>query len=143
MYAADKFVNPTIYFYFKHIHLLIHTHVELRSNLTKRGHTLCLKEGDAQNLNQHCYGNTGRHRHSLAAVVVCMIFMSLHSDKVVWGQLVIVRAYVRSGLARLSLITRFMEPTWCTSWADRTQVGPMLAPWTLQSGVVCVQERRR
>ena len=32
------------------------------------------------------------------------------------------------------LIKRFMGPTWGSSGADRTQVGPMLAPWTLLSG---------
>ena len=30
-----------------------------------------------------------------------------------------------------SLIARFMGPTWGPSGADRTQVGPMVAPWTL------------
>ena len=34
-----------------------------------------------------------------------------------------------------SLITMFMGPTWGPTGADRTQVGPMLAPWTLLSGV--------
>ena len=34
-----------------------------------------------------------------------------------------------------SLIARFMGPTWCPSGAGRTQVGPMLAPWTLLSGI--------
>ena len=34
-----------------------------------------------------------------------------------------------------SLIASFMEPTWGPSGADRTQVGPMLAPWTLLSGM--------
>ena len=38
----------------------------------------------------------------------------------------------------MSLIARFMGPTWGPSGADRTQVGPMLAPWTLLSGV-CTQ----
>ena len=33
-----------------------------------------------------------------------------------------------------SLIARFMGPTWGPSGADRTQVGPMLAPITLLSG---------
>ena len=33
------------------------------------------------------------------------------------------------------LIARFMGPTWGSSGADRTQVGPMLVPWTLLSGV--------
>ena len=36
-----------------------------------------------------------------------------------------------------TLIARFMGPTWGPSGADRTQVGPMLAPWTLLSGLVC------
>ena len=31
----------------------------------------------------------------------------------------------------LTLITRFTGPTWGPSGADRTQVGPMVAPWTL------------
>ena len=38
----------------------------------------------------------------------------------------------------LSLITRFMGPTWGPSGADRTQVGPMLAPWTLLPGIILV-----
>ena len=35
----------------------------------------------------------------------------------------------------VSLIARFMGPTWGPSGADRTQVGPMLALWTLLSGM--------
>ena len=35
-----------------------------------------------------------------------------------------------------SLIARFKGPTWGPSGADRTQVGPMLTPWTLPSGVI-------
>ena len=35
----------------------------------------------------------------------------------------------------MSLIARFMGPSWGLSGADRTQVGPMLAPWNLLSGV--------
>ena len=34
-----------------------------------------------------------------------------------------------------SLIARFMGPTWGPSGADRTQVGPMMASWTLLSGI--------
>ena len=36
-----------------------------------------------------------------------------------------------------ALIARFMGPTWGPSGVDRTQVGPMLAPWTLISGCAC------
>ena len=35
-----------------------------------------------------------------------------------------------------TLIARFMGRTWGPPGADRTQVGPMLAPWTLLSGLV-------
>ena len=34
-----------------------------------------------------------------------------------------------------ALIARFMGPTWNPAWANRTQMGPMLAPWTLLFGV--------
>ena len=33
-----------------------------------------------------------------------------------------------------TLIARYMGPTWGPSGADRAQMGPMLAPWTLLSG---------
>ena len=33
-----------------------------------------------------------------------------------------------------SQMARFMGPTWGLTGAERTQVGPMLAPWTLLSG---------
>ena len=42
-----------------------------------------------------------------------------------------------------ALIARFMGPTWGTSGADRTQVGPMLAPWTLLSGTYNNRRLRR
>ena len=34
-----------------------------------------------------------------------------------------------------TLIARLMEPTWVPSGVDRTQMGPMLTPWTLLSGL--------
>ena len=37
---------------------------------------------------------------------------------------------------RDTLIARFIGTTWGPSGADRTQVGPMLAPWTLWSGYI-------
>ena len=38
------------------------------------------------------------------------------------------------------IIASFMGPTWGPSRADRTQVGPMLAPWTLLSGGWCLEQ---
>ena len=40
-----------------------------------------------------------------------------------------------TNLALPSLIAKFMGPTWGPSGANRTQVGPMLAPWTLLAGL--------
>ena len=37
----------------------------------------------------------------------------------------------------MALIARFMGPSWGPTGADRTQVDPMLAPWTLLSGGDC------
>ena len=45
---------------------------------------------------------------------------------------------ISSGNALVPLIARFMGPTWGPSGADRTQVGPMLVPWTLLSGTYSV-----
>ena len=41
------------------------------------------------------------------------------------------------GLGDQSLISRIMGPTWGPSGADRTHVGPMWAPWTWLSGMIC------
>ena len=51
-------------------------------------------------------------------------------DKAVFYQI------MTTGVHMLSLIARFMGPTWGPSGADRTQVGPILAPWTLLSGMI-------
>ena len=40
--------------------------------------------------------------------------------------------------ALISLIARFLEPTWSPSGADRSQVGPMMAPWSLLSGLLFI-----
>ena len=42
----------------------------------------------------------------------------------------------------LSLITRFMGPIWGPYGADRTQVGPRWAPWTLPSGIASICHKR-
>ena len=41
-----------------------------------------------------------------------------------------------------ALITRFMGPKWGPSGPDRTQVGPMMAPWTLLSGWLHIKYRQ-
>ena len=46
-----------------------------------------------------------------------------------------VKSRERSSTHNLTLIARFMGPTWGPSWVDRTHLGPMLAPWTLLSWI--------
>ena len=43
-------------------------------------------------------------------------------------------AMTKLGPRTYTLIARFMGPTWGPPGAVRTQVGPMLVPWTLLSG---------
>ena len=54
-------------------------------------------------------------------------------------KLIVARSRSSTFHVRASLIARFMGPTWGPSGADRTQVGPMLAPWTLLSGLLPLQ----
>ena len=49
-------------------------------------------------------------------------------------ELQLINSYVLGYIDLTSLTARFMGPTSGPSWADRTHVGPMLAPWTLLSG---------
>ena len=56
-------------------------------------------------------------------------------------QIIQYSSYIRpmAGRPRIAFpIARFMGPTWSPSRADRTQVGPMLAPWILLSRITCV-----
>ena len=50
---------------------------------------------------------------------------------------------VRSVQPKTSLKARFMGPTWGPSGADRTQVGPILAPGTLLCGMASAGRKRR
>ena len=59
----------------------------------------------------------------LLCVEVCVLW---------WGYIRPIKGNIES--THNCLIARFMGSTWGPSGADRTQVGPTLAPWTLQSG---------
>ena len=66
------------------------------------------------------------------------------SDMKWWEILIILQP--PTAIFIMSQIARFMGPTWGPSGAGRTQVGPMLAPWTLLSGVIIkwtVEENRK
>ena len=45
-------------------------------------------------------------------------------------------------MGKLTLIARFMGPTWGPTGADGTQVGPIFAPWTLLSGETFAREHQ-
>ena len=64
-----------------------------------------------------------REQHCVYSIFVFVELMEA------WMALVASRSFLKN-----TLITRSMGPTWGPSGADRTQVGPMLAPWILLSG---------
>ena len=81
---------------------------------------------------------TGIIRHYSAAGISCHRFTAIIfsyiqlSAVIMWSNLS--RYYIwRCDDSNRTLIARFMGPTWDPSGADRTQVGPMLAPWILQT----------
>ena len=53
-----------------------------------------------------------------------------HEDAMIWKRL----PHYWPSVRETTLIARFMGSTWGPSGADRTQVGPTFAPWTLLSG---------
>ena len=62
------------------------------------------------------------------------LFLEFHSDGSV-QETGFYAKYMVIGPGKSTLIARFMGPSWGPSGADRTQVGPMLAPSTLLSGI--------
>ena len=75
------------------------------------------------------------------SIVYWRIYASLSIDELQWishGIMCQQRSIFcnQDGRIRLySLIVRFMGPTWGPSGTGRTQVGPMLVPWNLLSGL--------
>ena len=55
-----------------------------------------------------------------------------------WECVLCLITIINSEVWTISHCWRFTVPTWGPSGADRTQVGPMLAPWTLLSGMRCM-----
>ena len=64
-----------------------------------------------------------------------LYFAVFSCDEVLINFIYICQGYFTGTGTTTSLIARFMGPIWAPSGADRTQVGPMLAPWSLLSGM--------
>ena len=73
------------------------------------------------------HSSRGCFSFSISKLILCRPFPSPHRLR---------SADVKINLAVYTLIARFTGPTWGPSGSDRTQVGPMLAPWTLLSGYI-------
>ena len=56
----------------------------------------------------------------------------MHADHVLWAYRVI---------EKTSQITKFMGPTWGPPGSCRPQMGPMLAPWPLLSGLISASDQ--
>ena len=68
----------------------------------------------------HVYRNS--HQNPIMVIIVS-VFISAPNG-----------ARTPAGTGLTTLRARFVGPTWGSSGADMTQVGPMLAPWSLLSG---------
>ena len=68
----------------------------------------------------------------------CALFLGCTPHRCGWAVSVYIgRAYWQQILIFIyTPIARLMGPTWGPSGAHRKQVGPMLAPWTLLSGII-------
>ena len=74
------------------------------------------------------------HCCAICSVVLCWIMILWTTPHCVMSFDLVVQK--KPGVTKASQIARFMGPSWGPSGADRTQVGPMLASWTLLSGFV-------
>ena len=88
---------------------------------------------------------TREYFHLMTSSCACSSYIHLYSKNCAHGLCVMICCgclYYSKSLHchrnnSTALISRFMGPTWGPSGADKTQVGPMLAPWTLLSGWLC------
>ena len=87
-------------------------------------------------------GDLMRHRaHYDVIVMICVSVVLAPFQNITWGvhDMETISTFLALcertiGHKLISLLARFMGPTWGPSGADMTQVGPMLVPWTLLSG---------
>ena len=81
-----------------------------------------------------------RHRPDTFASDWCLIDINSRAFAiwVGYGESLSSSHTYRMGYMSLSLIARFIRPTCGTDGTDRTQVGPMLAAWTLLSGIAYI-----
>ena len=75
-----------------------------------------------------------------SAINMLLLCESCHSCHN-WVSMVVIKIPCLHGTripvgSKAPLIARFMGSTWGPSGADRTQMDPMLAPWTLLSGMI-------
>ena len=78
-----------------------------------------------------CTGQRGGH--DWMSLCACLLKINTGEEQ---GIVVSIQRCCVTNTNMLSLIARFIGPIWGPSGANRTQVGPMLAPWTLLSGVL-------
>ena len=123
-----SFVDPTSDWYFASVHVIIH---EISYNI--RLHY----NGTRPYLLQICewwyihvlpsYADIIQNK-SFKLLVGFLVIITWRMTRECFGEWVDV----------ITLITRFMGPTWGPPGSCRPQVGRMLAPWTLLSGKYCI-----
>ena len=112
--------SPTIWCLCAFFLILLQSYVPFYVKKEKMGNSMCLLEFEcAKRLKAHSQAIPGWQVEVLGWHFIWWPFpIQVHLDHA----------------CKHTLIERFMGPTWDPSGADRTQVAPMLAPWTLLSG---------
>ena len=98
------------------------TFVRRESSLGWHIHICIFQEGHHNNMMNMSYSNQSNH------------------VRYAWH---LTRSFIQALCFTYSLIAWFMGPTWGPSGSDRTQVGPMLAPRTLLSGLLSKHQLKK
>ena len=113
-----------------------HNYRDIYSTNAPRKHAKQSGEWSGEPINTFCFLSFG------AILLICKPFVhhvlyvprNIHAVFLCFVLLCLYHQYPVIHIIISTLIARFMGPSWGPSVADRTQVGPMLAPWPLLCG---------
>ena len=88
------------------------------------------------NSSHYCHKPCLTGKYQMALVCLGIPYPEACQGDFMWPRTCVERQTLINTKLFVPLIAKFREPTWGPSGADRTQVDPMLAQWTLLSGAI-------